>query len=96
MESTVIKSRPIRDKIGQVLNDLEFAKAGLRACEEYERANHTPAPISPTFRVWLKEMVTACEQGGETPSSYKARTVVRDLPLDLLSTNTLKRNKKGV
>ena len=90
------KSRPFRNELGDILNDVEVLKRGISEIESYEKEHGEPVPnISPQFIDFCKDLIKACDEGTETPSSYKKRNVVKTVDYDVICKNTEKLNKEN-
>lgn len=81
----VVDIRPITGENGQKLSDLDMAKEALKHAEEYENKTGKPAPIDPSFKTFLEEMVEACdpEVAGENVidvTKYKEKHIVKTIP----------------
>ena len=93
MKQENIKSRPITDDKGRVLNDLELITVALDNIDKYEEETGEAAPVEPQFVQFMREAKEACETN-EDFMKYRKQHIAQTLPLDLIIANTEKRNKK--
>lgn len=92
---TSIKSRPFKDKEGNVLNDAQVIHRAVHMIDDYQNVNKKPIPnLKPSFVQWLREVDERCQRG-EDIVDIKRETISRTFDdYSVICDNTIKNNAK--
>lgn len=77
--SVDIKSRPILNENGSVLNDYELAKVATKYVDDYAKSTGAIAPLDPKFVQWLRDGVKYVDEGKGTFVDYKNNSVYKEI-----------------